>query len=120
MKKSPVLMIQNIYEKCKNKMNRNIWELFSIDMLLFDNKREKSQDFMTMDCNIQKVSFRIFFCTKEFFFLLSFRLSFMQNIFMNKVTKCPNYIGSESIQLLRHCRDPVSYTHLTLPTICSV
>ena len=38
-----------------------MWELFNIDMLLFDNKREKSRNFMTMDCNIKKVIFASFF-----------------------------------------------------------
>ena len=37
----------------------------------------------------------------------NFGLLFIQVIFMNEVGKCPKHSVSESLLLLRHCRDPM-------------
>ena len=54
---------------------------------------------------IHKDSFLNFFCTLQF--LNFFRLFFIQLIFMYVVGKYRKHSGSESLPLLRHCRDPI-------------
>ena len=54
---------------------------------------------------IHKDSFLNFFCTLQF--LIFFRLFLIHLIFMYVVGKYRKHSGSESLPLLRHCRDPI-------------
>ena len=57
-----------------------------------------------MDYSKHKVSFHNFIAPNRF--LKIFRLFFIQLIFMYEVGKCPKHSRSESLPMLRHCRDP--------------
>ena len=61
---------------------------------------------MMTDCSIHKVSFLNFnFIASTVF--ENFRLFFKQLIFTHEIGKCPKHSGSESLPLLRNCRDPM-------------
>ena len=79
-------------------------------MLLFDNMAvnmngEKPLLNMMMDFSIHNGSFKILLHQT---FFKKLRLFFIQLFFIYEVGKCPKYSGSESLPLLRHCRDPES------------
>ena len=59
---------------------------------------------MMMDYSKHKVRFHNFIAPNRF--LKIFRLFFIQLIFMYEVGKCPKHSRSESLPILRHCRDP--------------
>ena len=59
---------------------------------------------MMIDYSIHKGNFLNFIAPNIFFKL---RLFFIQLFFIYEVGKCPKHSGSESLPLLRHCRDPM-------------
>ena len=65
---------------------------------------EKPLQNMMMNYSIHKGSFPNFIAPNSF---LKFRQFFIQLFFMQEVGKYPKHSGSESLPLLRHCRDPM-------------
>ena len=65
---------------------------------------KKTLENMMMDYSVNKDGFLNVIVQSLF---QNFRLFFIQLIFMYGVGKCPKHSGSDSLPLLRPCRDPM-------------